>query len=108
DRPPAAWALGAWQACRRLAACRVCAPVAGGGMAPEMTRLARGSMPWPVRRDGRPAALGSVPVESPLAAGAKLRVTAWPRPAPDGTPWLAIEFTLYPRGGRTTVHKQTS
>ena len=49
-----------------------------------MTRLARGSMPWPVRRDGRPAALGSVTVESPLAAGAKLRVTAWPRLAPDG------------------------
>jgi len=42
-----------------------------------MTRLARGSMPWP-----------------------KL--------APDGTPWLAIEFTLYPRGGRVPVHKQTS
>jgi len=30
-----------------------------------MTRLARGSMPWPVRRDGRPAALGSVTVEAP-------------------------------------------
>ena len=25
-------------------------------MAPEMTRLARGSMPWPVRLDGRPLA----------------------------------------------------
>ena len=82
--------------------------MAGGGIAPEMTRLARGSMPWPVRRDGRPAALGSVTVESPLAAGAKLRGTAWSKLTPDGTPWLAIEFTLYPRGGRVPVHKQTS
>jgi len=54
------------------------------------TRLARGSMPWP------------------LAAGAKLRVTAWVRLTPDGTPWLAIELTLYPKGWRATAHKQSS
>jgi len=49
-----------------------------------MTRLARGSLPWPRRTTSRPAALGILTVEAPLAAGAKLRVTAWPRLAPDG------------------------
>jgi hypothetical protein len=67
------------------------------------TRLARGSLPWPVLpalepTATRPACRGSLTVEAPL--GTRLRITAWPRSLPDGTRWLSIELETYPSGGR--------
>jgi len=74
-----------------------------------MTRLACGSIPWPVRLDGRPAARGSLTTESRIPAGARLRLTAWWRTCPDGSAWLSLECERYPKGGRRpTAHKQTS
>jgi hypothetical protein len=70
-----------------------------------MTRLARGSMPWPTRLEGR---LASLTVEAPIPAGARLRVTAWWRTDPDGSAWLSIECSPYPKGGRATAHKTNS
>jgi hypothetical protein len=70
------------------------------------TRLARGSLPWPVSptpgpTTARPVCRGSITVEAPpLAPGARLRITAWPRSMPDGTRWLSIEIEPYPSGGR--------
>jgi hypothetical protein len=51
-------------------------------------RLARGSLPWPAfpapgPATARPVCCGSLTVEAPLAPGARLRITAWPRSAPD-------------------------
>jgi hypothetical protein len=65
-------------------------------------RLARGSMPWPVQLDGRSACRGSLTIEAPIAPGARLRITAWPRSGPDGELWLSLELTDYPPGGRAT------
>jgi hypothetical protein len=75
-----------------------------------MTRLARGSMPWPVRLDGRPAARGSLTTETPIAAGARLRLTAWWRRGPTGEAWLSLECEPYAKGGRrpTTADKTNS
>jgi hypothetical protein len=73
------------------------------------TRLARGSMPWPVALDGRSACRGSLTIEAPIDAGARLRITAWPRSTPDGTRWPSIEIEPYPGGGRKpTAHKRNS
>ena len=76
------------------------------------TRLARGSLPWPqppASAQARPVCRGSITVEAPIALGARLRITAWPRFAPDGSRWLSIELEPYPSGGRKpTAHKQTS
>jgi hypothetical protein len=75
------------------------------------TRLARGSLPWPALPTPgpavRPVCRGSITVESPIAAGARLRITAWPRSAPDGSWWLSISIESYPHGGRqpTAAHK---
>jgi hypothetical protein len=49
-------------------------------------RLARGSLPWPALPASgpttvRPVCRGSITVEAPLAPGARLRITAWPRSA---------------------------
>ena len=63
-----------------------------------MTRLARGSLPWPTRLDGRPACHGSLTVEAPIDAGARLRVTAWLRSDPAGLGWWTT----------STVDKQAS
>jgi hypothetical protein len=77
-------------------------------------RLARGSLPWPESPDSSPAASrpvcrGSLTVEAPIAAGARLRITAWPRSAPDGEHWLSIEIEPYPAGGRKpTAHNSNS
>jgi hypothetical protein len=72
-------------------------------------RLARGSMPWPVQLAGRSACRGSLTIEAPIDAGARLRITAWPRSAPDGTWWLSIELEPYPNGGRKpTAHNPRS
>jgi hypothetical protein len=76
-----------------------------------MTRLARGSLPWPARLAGQPACRGSLTAEAPIDAGARLRVTAWLRSGPDGTSWLSLEVEPYPKGGRgsgTTAHKRIS
>jgi hypothetical protein len=71
-------------------------------------RLAHGSLPWPeppARGPARPVCRGSITVEALLAPGARLRITAWPRSAPDGTRWLSIELEPYPSGGRKpTAH----
>jgi hypothetical protein len=76
-------------------------------------RLARGSLPWPALPDSsrsrRPACRGSITVEVPIDAGAKLRIVAWPRTGPDGEQWLSIELEHYPHGGRKpTAHNPTS
>jgi hypothetical protein len=77
-------------------------------------RLARGSLPWPALPDSnratpRPVCRGSITVEAPLAPGARLRINAWPRSAPDGTRWLSIELEHYPHGGRKpAAHKDNS
>jgi hypothetical protein len=43
-------------------------------------RLARGSMPWPeVSAPHLPACRGALTVEADIPAGARLRITAWPR-----------------------------
>jgi hypothetical protein len=76
------------------------------------TRLARGSLPWPAPPTSgptRPVCRGSITVEAPIASGARLRITAWPRSAPDGTRWLSIELEAYPSGGRKpTAHNPRS
>jgi hypothetical protein len=79
------------------------------------TRLARGSLPWPAPpapgpATARPVSRGSITVEAPLAPGARLRITAWPRSAPDGTRWLSIELEPYPSGARrrATAHNPSS
>jgi hypothetical protein len=78
------------------------------------TRLARGSLPWPALpasgpATARPVCRGSITVEAPLAPGARLRITAWPRSAPDGTRWLSIELEPYAAGGRKpTAHNPRS
>jgi hypothetical protein len=72
-----------------------------------MTRLARGSLPWPCRTSSRPAALGTLVTETALAAGSRLRIIAWWRRGPTGEA-LSLECSPYPRGGRTTADKQTS
>jgi hypothetical protein len=73
------------------------------------TRLARGSLPWPAQIADRPACQGSLTVETAIAPGARRRITAWPRSAPDGTWWLSIELEPCPAGGRKpTTDKQTS
>jgi hypothetical protein len=77
------------------------------------TGLARGSLPWPALPTPgltvQPVCRGSITVESPLAPGARLRITAWPRSAPDSTRWLSIELEPYPSGGRKpTAHNPTS
>jgi hypothetical protein len=76
------------------------------------TRLARGSLPWPEPPDSnraasRPVCRGSLTVEAPIDTGARLRITAWPRSAPDGSWWLSISIESYPHGGRqpTAAHK---
>jgi hypothetical protein len=63
-----------------------------------MTRIARGSMPWPVQLDGRPAARGSLTTEAPIDAGARLRLTAWWRRGPTGEAWLSLEMRAVPEG----------
>jgi hypothetical protein len=74
-------------------------------------RLARGSLPWPVppaSGQSKPVCRGSLTVEAPIDAGAKLRIVAWPRTGPDGEQWLSIELEHYPRGGRKpTAHNPT-
>jgi hypothetical protein len=70
-------------------------------------RLARGSMPWPSSLTA-PAAKGRLVLEAALVAGARLRITAWPRLGPDDERWLSLELESYPKGGRTTAHKQAS
>jgi hypothetical protein len=76
------------------------------------TRLARGSLPWPAPPASgpipRPVCRGSITVEAPIAPGARLRITAWPRSAPDGARWLSIELEPYPHGGRVTAHNPPS
>jgi hypothetical protein len=73
------------------------------------TRLARGSLPWPVELAGRPVCRGSLTVEAPIDAGTRLRITAWSRSASDGTRWLSIELEPYPHGGRKpTAHNPPS
>jgi hypothetical protein len=69
-------------------------------------RLARGSLPWPepAPAQARPVCRGSITVEAPIAPGARLRITAWPRFAPDGSRWLSIEIEPYPGGGRKKAH----
>ena len=47
-----------------------------------MTRLARNSMPWPVRLDGRPAARGSLTTESRISVDRRP-----PRLDPHGGVW---------------------
>ena len=45
-------------------------------------RLAPGSLPWPeppASAQARPVCRGSNTVEAPIAPGARLRITAWPR-----------------------------
>jgi hypothetical protein len=80
----------------------------------SMPRLARGSLPWPALPDSsraasRPVCRGSLTVEAPIDTGARLRITAWPRSAPDGTRWLSIELEPYPRAGRKpTAHNSNS
>jgi hypothetical protein len=75
-------------------------------------RLARGSLPWPepAPAQARPVCRGSITVEAPIAPGARLRITAWPRFAPDGSRWLSIEIEPYPSGGRKkpTAHNPLS
>jgi hypothetical protein len=76
-------------------------------------RLARGSLPWPellAPTQARPACRGLITVEAPIALGARLRIIAWPRFAPDGSRWLSIELEPYPSGGRkkTTAHNPLS
>jgi hypothetical protein len=75
-------------------------------------RLARGLLPWPAlptSGPAKPACRGSLTVEAPLAPGARLRITAWPRSASDGTRWLSIELEPYPSGGRKpTAHNLSS
>jgi hypothetical protein len=78
-------------------------------------RLARGSLPWPAfpapgPATARPVCCGSLTVEAPLAPWARLRITAWPRSAPDGTRWLSIELEPYPSGARrrATAHNPSS
>ena len=70
-------------------------------------RLARGSLPWPAPpapgRAPRPVCRGSLTVEADIAAGARLRIVAWPRSGPDGEHWLSIELEDYPHGGRRSV-----
>jgi hypothetical protein len=79
-----------------------------------ITRLARGSLPWPAlpapgSTTVRPVCRGSITVEARIAPGARLRITAWPRSAPDGTRWLSIELEPYPSGGRNpTAHNPRS
>ena len=71
-------------------------------------RLARGSLPWPAQLAGRPACR-SLTVEAPLAPGDRLRITAWPRSAPDRTWWLSLALEPYPSGGRKpTAHNPRS
>jgi hypothetical protein len=41
-----------------------------------MTRLARGSLPWPARLVGEPACRGSLTVDTPIDAGARLCIMA--------------------------------
>jgi hypothetical protein len=73
------------------------------------TRLARGSLPWPVQPDGRSACRGSLTIKASIDAGARLRITAWPRSGSDGTRWLSIELEPYPSGGRKpTAHNPHS
>jgi hypothetical protein len=75
-------------------------------------RLARGSLPWPepAPAQARPVCRDSITVEAPIAPGARLRITAWPRFAPDGSRWLSIEIEPYPSGGRKkpTAHNPLS
>jgi hypothetical protein len=65
-------------------------------------RLPRGSLPWPAPPasgpvTARPVCRGSLTVEAPITPGTRLRITAWPRSAPD------------PSGGRkTTAHNPPS
>jgi hypothetical protein len=77
-----------------------------------MTRLARGSLPWPAFPTPgpvKPVCRGRLTVEAPLASGARLRITAWPRSASHGTRWLSIELEPYPSGGRKpTAHNPPS
>jgi hypothetical protein len=73
-----------------------------------MTRLARGSLPWPYRISSCPAALGALVTETALPAGARLRISAWWRRGPTGEAWLSLECSPYPRGGRPTAYKRTS
>ena len=70
-------------------------------------RLARGSLPWPAPpapgRAPRPVCRGSITVEAPIAPGARLRITAWPRSGPDGMQWTAnpLRITRLPNRRRT-------
>jgi hypothetical protein len=64
-----------------------------------MTLLARGSLPWPARLAGQPVCRGNLTGQAPIDAP-RLRVTAWPRSAPDGSLRLSIECEPYPKGGR--------
>ena len=77
-----------------------------------MIRLARGSLPWPTLPasvQSKPVCRGSLTIEAPIAPGARLRITAWPRSAPDGMRWLSIELEAYPHGGRKpTAHNPRS
>ena len=45
------------------------------------------------------AARGALTVEQTIPAGARLRVTAWPRTGPDGAAWLSLLLST-PRKGR--------
>jgi hypothetical protein len=73
----------------------------------DITRAIRGALAAGVEnvrveiaKDGR---------EAPIEPGARLRITAWPRSAPDGTWWLSLSLEPYPSSGRpTTAHKQAS
>jgi hypothetical protein len=77
------------------------------------THLTRGSLPWPAppaSTQSKPVCRGSLTIEAPIAPGARLRITAWPSFAPDGSRWLSLAIEPYPSGGgrKPTAHKQAS
>jgi hypothetical protein len=60
-----------------------------------MTRLARGSMPWPTpSASDQPACRGALTVEEQIDPGTRLRLTAWPRSGPDRAQAAAKEAGL--------------
>ncbi len=71
-----------------------------------LARCALGSMPMPVAYTATQlAASGSLTVEHPIEAGAKLKLYAWRRQLPNGDEFLSLElrpFDLSPRRTSTT------
>jgi hypothetical protein len=68
-------------------------------------RVARGSPPGPAQLASRPACRGSLTAEAPIDAGSRVRIPAWLRSGPDGTPWRSREVEPYPKGGRAQAHQ---